>query len=494
MYSDYEKSVQRQKLRKIKHLKKLFGPRTTCLAIIVVLLVILACIGWTIHTATEKRQPPTPTSAPMHTHVSLPPEIHARRQEYDNNTFIQMLHQHQLVTNLTDCWVCGHFPHTAAHAFQFPVFPVTAAYTCSLMSNVSIQTPLPGSRPVRRPGIITNNTLFEDFILQFQAKIHIACNCTDSPTMRRIMTLPRYPLMEYTFGPVSMKPKTISIRPRQAPLCICGQGRIPVGVSVCKATITYNTSTPYLNAPTGLYFVCGSKAYTWLPPGWSGICYIAFLLPPTFNKPPTYHRQRRDTVDQTDTSAQLFMDITKGLLPFWGPSVNSLQIRRLTRVLEATINETAGALANNTAELQATRMVALQNRMVLDVILADRGGACRIIGASCCVYIPDNSPSVFAAISRLHKIASVIHEDNGTPWSWTSGLWQVLVSWGWKVLIFLAIIAATFFTCCLCVQCGPALCGVCASMLTPKPTNIKENTERLMLQQQIDELLKIEVN
>ncbi|KAJ1160689.1 hypothetical protein NDU88_001183 [Pleurodeles waltl] len=111
--------------------------------------------------------------------------------------------------------------------------------------------------------------------------------------------------MEYTFSPVSMKPKTISIRPRQAPLCICGQGRIPVGVSVCNATITYNTSTPYLNAPTGLYFVCGSKAYTWLPPGWSGTCYIAFLLPPTFNKPPTYHRQRRDTVDQTDTSAQL---------------------------------------------------------------------------------------------------------------------------------------------------------------------------------------------
>lgn len=119
-------------------------------------------------------------------------------------------------------------------------------------------------------------------------------------------------------------------------------------------------------------------------------------------------------VDQTDTTLQQLTDAMKGILPFWGPMYSSVSIRRLSS--GSGINTTAGILTNITAELQATRLVALQTWMVLDVILADRGGACRIIGSSCCVYIPDHTPNVYAAIQKLHRLASDIHEENGT-WS-----------------------------------------------------------------------------
>ena len=61
---------------------------------------------------------------------------------------------------------------------------------------------------------------------------------------------------------------------------------------------------------------------------------------------------KRD-VDQTDTAGQQFVDATKGLIPIWGPSINSLEIRRLTRVLEAIINVTGDIIANMSVEMQA---------------------------------------------------------------------------------------------------------------------------------------------
>ncbi|KAJ1198996.1 hypothetical protein NDU88_002834 [Pleurodeles waltl] len=61
-------------------------------------------------------------------------------------------------------------------------------------------------------------------------------------------------------------------------------------------------------------------------------------------------------------------------VPWYGPAINSRNIRRLSRLLEATIDETAGILENITVELKAVRLVSLQNRMVLDMMLAERGG------------------------------------------------------------------------------------------------------------------------
>ncbi|XP_078518918.1 syncytin-1-like [Lissotriton helveticus] len=309
------------------------------------------------------------------------------------------------------------------------------------------------------------------------------------------MSTPMQDTWGYTFFPTQEKEVAISVTPRPGTLCLQGQGKIAIGTSLCNTTITYSNFTPYLSLPSGLHFVCGNKAYTWLPSDWSGTCYIAFLLPPTFNRNNLYHRQRRRVpdIDQTNTSNQQFGDALRGLLPFWGPMSNSLNTRRLTRVLEATAKTTAGILTQHTAEIDATQMVSLQNRMVLNVILADRGGACRIIGASYCVYIPDSSPSVYEAISKLHRTATEIHPDNGTPWTWTTSFWNILIAWGWKILVFLMIPLDTIFFCCLCIHCGPALCSMCTSICRSTPMTHQAETNKILYHQTFEELCNIDI-
>ena len=53
--------------------------------------------------------------------------------------------------------------------------------------------------------------------------------------------------------------------------------------------------------------------------------------------------------------------------------------------------------------------MALQNRMVLDLILASTGGVCKIIGTECCSYVHSANLSVenfHKAMNDLHRITS----------------------------------------------------------------------------------------
>ncbi|XP_078536777.1 homeobox expressed in ES cells 1-like [Lissotriton helveticus] len=98
------------------------------------------------------------------------------------------------------------------------------------------------------------------------------------------------------------------------------------------------------------------------------MCYIAFVLPPTYTAPADHHRERRsEDTEQADSAPAQFLDAAKGFIPLWGPMANSRAIRHLTQAVETALNVTAGILTNNKAELQVVRLVALQNRIVLDV-------------------------------------------------------------------------------------------------------------------------------
>ncbi|XP_078518917.1 uncharacterized protein LOC144784108 [Lissotriton helveticus] len=470
-----------------------YSTKTIVLFVLTTLTVLFSVVFWIIEETAPAHNTvlpytPQPPKIPEHSHALWPDSHFNSHSEFSNNTFIQMLHQFNQVSGTTDCYVCGLLPHATQHTVQFLVFPASSAYTCALMNNLTNVFP---SR-----GYAGNLTTFQYFLWTFHAHNNTICNASDSAPMRTIMSTPKRGTWGYTFITIRTKTVAISITSHAGTLCLQGQGKTPVGVSLCNTTMTYDNFTPYLRLPTGLHFVCGNKANMWLPPDWSGTCYIAFLLSPAFNRDNMYHRQKRQLpdVDQADTTGQQFYDAMKGLLLYWGPMSNSLQIRRLTRVLEATINVTAGILTNYSAELDATRMVALQNRMVLDVILAGREGACRIIGTSCCVYIRDSSPSVYDAISKLHRVASEIHQETGTPWSWSSGLWQLLVSWGWKMITVLLISLALLFFCCLCIHCGPALCSIYAVRCTSPNTLQRTKDSKILYQQAVDELMRIDID
>uniref|UniRef100_A0AAQ4PPM8 Uncharacterized protein n=1 Tax=Gasterosteus aculeatus aculeatus TaxID=481459 RepID=A0AAQ4PPM8_GASAC len=55
------------------------------------------------------------------------------------------------------------------------------------------------------------------------------------------------------------------------------------------------------------------------------------------------------------------------------------------------INFTRDAITGLHEQLDKTSLMAWQNRMALDMILAEKGGVCRMFGSACCTFIPNNT-------------------------------------------------------------------------------------------------------
>ncbi|XP_078505776.1 uncharacterized protein LOC144763734 [Lissotriton helveticus] len=369
--------------------------------------------------------PPTVSSHSFH---PLPDHESNRRLEFINNSFVQLLHQHQLVMNTTNCWVCGLMPHTTDKGIPYLVLPFSHnvsvwayitmfIYTHEVYPLRSVTDNPKNSALVKGIVDMIKEGISYETIPRDETLVYIGWNLTGyGATLSEKQQAKRSSL--------------IWIVPHQGHLCLQGNGTNPraqLGKSICTKMYVFAAQTsPSFLAAKGIYFICHDRAYTWLPPDFSGSCFVSFLLPPTYTAAADYHKTRvvRGVLSEEDTAGQEFGDFAKGFLPFWGSMANSRNIRQLTRVVESTVIETAGALSNLTAELQSDRLMTLQNRVALDVILADRGGVCRLIQSSCCAFIPDNAPTVYQAISKLHKISESIHVDKG-DWSLMGWFWEL---------------------------------------------------------------------
>ena len=53
------------------------------------------------------------------------------------------------------------------------------------------------------------------------------------------------------------------------------------------------------------------------------------------------------------------------------------------------LNATYDSFSLLNEELYQLRKVALQNLMALDMLTASQGRVCALVGAECCVYVPD---------------------------------------------------------------------------------------------------------
>ena len=58
------------------------------------------------------------------------------------------------------------------------------------------------------------------------------------------------------------------------------------------------------------------------------------------------------------------------------------------------------------------RKVVIQNRMALDMLTAAQGRTCAIIKAECCVYIPDTSVNVSAALDDMKNQVKTMSNEN----------------------------------------------------------------------------------
>lgn len=68
-------------------------------------------------------------------------------------------------------------------------------------------------------------------------------------------------------------------------------------------------------------------------------------------------------------------------------------------------NETEQAFGLISDEVQALRTAVIQNRLALDILLAEKGWVCKILNTSCCFNIPDNHANHSSVITEMRKAA-----------------------------------------------------------------------------------------
>lgn len=79
-------------------------------------------------------------------------------------------------------------------------------------------------------------------------------------------------------------------------------------------------------------------------------------------------------------------------------------------------NLTRDAVAGLSEQLAAASLMAWQNRMALDMLLAEKGGVCTMVGPLCCTFIPKNTApggTVTRALEGLQTLSSQMTEDSG---------------------------------------------------------------------------------
>ena len=79
-------------------------------------------------------------------------------------------------------------------------------------------------------------------------------------------------------------------------------------------------------------------------------------------------------------------------------------------------NYTYDALEGLAEQLAPTSLMTWQNRLALDMLLAERGGVCAPMGDTCCTFISNNTASdgsVTRALEGLRSLREKLAENSG---------------------------------------------------------------------------------
>ncbi|KAK0155235.1 Endogenous retrovirus group V member 2 Env polyprotein [Merluccius polli] len=147
------------------------------------------------------------------------------------------------------------------------------------------------------------------------------------------------------------------------------------------------------------------------------------------------------------------------------PNKNVDRINYIHYNVQRLANLTRDAVEGISTQLAATSLMAFQNRVALDMLLAEKGGVYAMFGDQCCTFIPNNTApdgSVTKALNGLRALSTELKEASGLDnplEAWMQGLfgrWKALVM---AVLTSLACFLAILITCgCCCIPCARTLC------------------------------------
>lgn len=215
--------------------------------------------------------------------------------------------------------------------------------------------------------------------------------------------------------------------------------------------------TTDLRLASGLYYLCGSNAYKWLPQGGQGSCTIARVYRGTWlldelpmDKAPMHLiRNRRDYHPYGSARGLIHLpgDQKFGLaLTIYGLQVkNSHRLEKLSELFDNVTDYTFKALNETDMVVRQLGEALNQHTVVLDYLTAAQGGMCQIIGPTCCHYV-DTSGIVRAGKYIEQAIRAkeafrkeFFEEDHKLKWEWPNWLgWMNPANWfqglgGWFV-------------------------------------------------------------
>nr|XP_057913415.1 uncharacterized protein LOC131107420 [Doryrhamphus excisus]XP_057913416.1 uncharacterized protein LOC131107420 [Doryrhamphus excisus]XP_057913417.1 uncharacterized protein LOC131107420 [Doryrhamphus excisus] len=134
-------------------------------------------------------------------------------------------------------------------------------------------------------------------------------------------------------------------------------------------------------------------------------------------------------------------------------------------------------------QLSATSLMAFQNRIAVDMLLAEKGGVCAIFGDQCCTFIPNNTAadgSLTKALEGLRSLNSKMKDHSGVDTSMWGGFGDVFGKYKqliMSVLMLVAVFAAILTLCgCCCIPCIRVLC---TRLITTAIQPIKQEVSKM---------------
>lgn len=243
-----------------------------------------------------------------------------------------------------------------------------------------------------------------------------------------------------------------------------------------KILIVLNQTVPgnmTLGTLRDIWWICGDKAYIFLPHGWVGCCYMATLKLPyevlvirrgqegvdSKSVIVPHGRAKREMAQFSNLESyhwriSLGEKWGIGLLPWYGVTFLADHIDNITYTLQGFANETIKGFSTLTNTQKSHRLTLLKHDMALDYILAKQGGLCmalNLTGDACCTLVPDSSENMTNVIDALKVIRDAFGPSKSAGWSanaWLQDKFGPVGAIVIQVVIAVVLSLCVMFCCC----------------------------------------------
>lgn len=410
-----------------------------------------------------------------------------------NNAWYKYVYDRTRTDNSTECYVCSHMPTTAIHATIYGMAPeldeamciFNKAITgnCSRRDLMTTGLALKGQSTKKKDQIPWCNDTDVKRVMKpisqqrviFKQTTHCAYNLTNWN-----YACDEEHWVNVNANNTKSRSFAIVLPPDiQHPICFAfSDGSRKVGRNLnCTQTFAMTQSTGTLTFKNGTLWVqgaawaCGPKTYFMLPPNSTGLCAPVLISDHTFKITAETHarisRAKREVAEVLPHDSVYGSDVPKNfklwttgqkvlhsLFPWVGTGKNMLRIETLDYRFGLFLNASVKINKAQNEEIDAIRIVVMQHRVALDMILAEKGGLCVLFNTTCCTYIPDNvhSQNMTDALNALRKIRDAQQQDYVTStedWlTWLlSGSWKSLLIKGLVFVGILLLLLCVFTTC-----------------------------------------------